>query len=482
MSMDAGIHVNVHDAHPELTSPTTNVQAFPPDIIDIVLYHLEGDVATLRCCTLVCAVWAALARPYLFRKVVCRPAVPTRTWEDFFDFLDTSPDVARYIRWFTVDGGRVHISNVEVERILEVLERLPLLDRLYNVYITSKMLPRIHPEDVVERAVTTPSARRHKLQVLSFRSCMFGTVMPLYRLLASIAHIGTFAVHNFVLLRPEDLPLGSLDTQISAIAIDGSFSPGKQFWASLRHRLPSGFASGLTVTTRLIDGSYAAASLQDLLDIFGSDVRSVSVNALGASWDLRTIVRPHVVATPVTTVDGTAISSTDFLAFYPIQLDMWSLSIRTLVLYFTVTSMRTGRDATTLYSRLLENNWRIVSNAPASITNIELRFQRYGPHTDSVLDDVRAINDPVASQWAAARWNTLDEGTLTRFPHLEVFLCVLCDGGFLEQYGPFQGVDPVASGPSCSRQEEYDSYVELLKGVLPRLHERGLLRFKKSDV
>ncbi|RDX46367.1 hypothetical protein OH76DRAFT_888182 [Lentinus brumalis] len=477
--MDAGKHANVHEAHPELTSPTTNIQPFPPEILDAVLSHVEGDITTLRTCTLVCASWAALARPYLFKKVACRPAVPTRTWDDFFEFLATSPDVARYIRWFTVDGGtpssRVIMSNVQTERVLEVLERLPLL---VGLYITKVVFPRPHADNAVERAAKTPSARRRQLQVLSIHSCPFLTLVPLYRLLASIAHIETFAVHDPILICSFDLPPESLDTDIRAIHVEGTFARAGQFWASLRHRLPSGSAPGLSVVTRLIGGWRAVASLQELLAAFGTDIQSVSVNVLGASCELRSVVRPSIVAAPPTSIDETVtIPSSDFLAF-PLTLNMQFLSIQTLVLYFTTASMRMGGDATTLYTRLLENNWRVLFNAPTSITHIELRFQRYGPHLRSALDDVRGVIDPAVEWW----WSKLDESTLARFSDLEAFICVLCDGGFVEQYGPFEDAEPVASGPSCSRQQEFDDYVELLKGVLPRLHERGILRFRMSDV
>ncbi|TFK90463.1 hypothetical protein K466DRAFT_563520 [Polyporus arcularius HHB13444] len=323
---------------------------------------------------------------------------------------------------------------------------------------------------------------RRQLQVLSVHSCLVETLTPLYRLLASIANIETFAVHDLILLNSITLPPVPLNTQISAIHVDGSFPQGGRFWASLRHRLPSTSAAGLSVTTRLIGGWRAVTSLQEVLTAFGTDVQSVSINVLARSCDIRSLVpRPgSVISVPRTSIQEPVFPSFEFIDATPINLDLQLLSIRTVVLYFTTTCTRTGRDATTLYALLLENNWRILSNAPATITNIELRFQRYGPHVRSVLDDMRAINDPVVSR--RARWSTLDEGTLARFPHLEAFLCVLCDGGFLEQYGPFQGAEPVALGPSCSRQQEFDDYVELLKGVLPQMHERGILQFKMSDV
>ncbi|TFK90461.1 hypothetical protein K466DRAFT_384913 [Polyporus arcularius HHB13444] len=51
--MDAGIHANVHEAHPETTSPHTNVGPFPPEIVDIVLFH------AVRHCYLLGPRWQA---------------------------------------------------------------------------------------------------------------------------------------------------------------------------------------------------------------------------------------------------------------------------------------------------------------------------------------------------------------------------------------------------------------------------------------
>ncbi|KAI0708727.1 hypothetical protein C8T65DRAFT_649864 [Cerioporus squamosus] len=103
------------------------------------------------------------------------------------------------------------------------------------------------------------------------------------------------------------------------------------------------------------------------------------------------------------------------------------------------------------------------------------------PHNRALIYQRRAAQ---AAAPPRTRWSTFDEGTLARFPSLEAFTCVICDGGFVDQYGPFvgQGVQMVPQAPSCSRQQEFDGFVELLKGVLPRLHERGLLRFRMSDI
>ncbi|RDX46366.1 hypothetical protein OH76DRAFT_1356286, partial [Lentinus brumalis] len=84
-------------AHLELWPTTSRFHRLPPELKGLVISHLEGDGTSLRSCALVCTSWAALTRPHLFRKVVCRPAVPMRTWSDFVVFLITSPDVARFI-------------------------------------------------------------------------------------------------------------------------------------------------------------------------------------------------------------------------------------------------------------------------------------------------------------------------------------------------------------------------------------------------
>ncbi|TFK90464.1 hypothetical protein K466DRAFT_583726 [Polyporus arcularius HHB13444] len=122
------------DAPPDPVPPTSDVERLAPEIKALILSHLEDDIPSLRSCALVCASWTESARLYLFRRVVCRPSVPTRTWDDFFAFLTASPEVTQSIRWLTVDGYNPETkksSDVGVEQIVEALDRIPSLMGLY---------------------------------------------------------------------------------------------------------------------------------------------------------------------------------------------------------------------------------------------------------------------------------------------------------------------------------------------------------------
>ncbi|TFK90465.1 hypothetical protein K466DRAFT_384601 [Polyporus arcularius HHB13444] len=343
------------------------------------------------------------------------------------------------------------------------------------------------------------------LKMLSIRACEVYALMPLYYLLDSIAHIDTFTLRSLYMLGFHKLPTGTLNVRISTIHVDGAFAIGVHCWKELRRSLTPGAVQGLRVSTRLVVRSELrnrdpSESLLEFLAAFGPDVVSVTVNVLGASChDFNRIVggevhpslkastylqpgRPLGVADTAAVFNIMALASTEFPEFPRIDLSS-SVSLREMVLYLTTTSVKTGPSATRLYARLLENNCSLLSTAPTSLTHIELRFQRYGPHIRAMIDDLRAIDDPTANP-GPVRWSTVDEGMFARFPDLEAFTCVLCDGGFVEQHGPLalERAEPVAPDSGVGRQQEFDEYVELLKEVLPRLHGRDLLRFRMSEV
>ncbi|KAI0708725.1 hypothetical protein C8T65DRAFT_649850 [Cerioporus squamosus] len=471
------------DALPASGPQISDVQRLAPEVKGLILSHLEGDITSLRSCALVCTSWATLARPYLFRKVVCRPGVPARTWDDFLLFLTTSSDVALHIRWLTVDG---YIP--ETRRVAAFVKPTPPEPApAPNSTHAATLLPSEPPR----------SERPISLKLLSIYSCSVHSLMPLHHLFASIARIETFVLKYFNMSDFYTLPAGTLNVRIGTIHIDGTLGPmGQHFWEELRRSLTPGAATGgLCVSTRFVGGrGEAELSLWDLLSAFGPDVHSVTANVLGASChDFCQIVggdispsldaltylrRPAGLATTAALLAILATGSSEFPEFPRIDLSS-STSIREIVLYLTTTSVKTGPYATRLYARLLENNWSLLSNAPTSLTHIELRFQRYGRHIPAMIDHLRAVNDPAVNP-GPVRWSTVDEGTLARFPDLEAFTCVLCDGGFVEQYGPFKRAEAVASGSGVGKQEEYDDYVELLQSVLPRLDERGLLRFRMA--
>ena len=58
----------------------------PIDVFIVVLSYVNG-VDTLRSCALVCSSWHLHIRPYLFRQIVYRPAIPSRTFKDLEVFL-----------------------------------------------------------------------------------------------------------------------------------------------------------------------------------------------------------------------------------------------------------------------------------------------------------------------------------------------------------------------------------------------------------
>ncbi|TFK84727.1 hypothetical protein K466DRAFT_214729 [Polyporus arcularius HHB13444] len=523
-------------AHLESWRPTNHFhRRLPPELKGLVFSHLEGDDTSLSSCTLVCTSWAALTRPHLFRKVVCRPAVPMRTWDDFVVFLVTTPDVARFIRWLTVDGaptsGSTQTSDILLEPMIDALGRIPALTNLYirwTRFCSASSEPKL--PSTPAPATIAPQAPRQRpisLKMLSICSCRVDTLVPLYHLLTSIAHIKTLALYGLSLEASSAQPLPApLSTRIGVIQVDG-YPLGGQFWTWLRRCLVSEASPGLpipmslsggpmAVSTSLRCGPMAAATLKELLTVFGKDLHAVRINVLGASChDLRYVVtgaptRPPYLQ-PITTAFPLT-SASEFPGFPRVDLNPYN-SIKKLVLHFTTTSaMKTSRCATRFYGRLLENNWVLLSNAPTSLELIELRFQRYGPHTRSMLDDLRNIGNPamdpepprlrmIDDETLARfppniramletrhpprpRWSMVDEGTLARFPALQAFTCVLCDGGFLDEYGPYvrEDVDLGPKVPGSSRQQEFGDYVELLKSVLPRLHEKGILRFRMSEI
>ncbi|RPD55218.1 hypothetical protein L226DRAFT_257525 [Lentinus tigrinus ALCF2SS1-7] len=450
-----------------IPSEIRNVQRFAPELIGLVLSHTHGDIATLKACSLVCSAWASEARRVLLRKVVVRPAMPSHTWNDFFQLLSASHEVAGYIRRLTFCGpDKIAEQQAQTDHLSEALERLPSLTEL-----------------CIKNGMFGPFERSSK--AVSGADCQVNDLAPFHQLFTHFDKVETLVLHGmmadvcqlerlprlaegpmrqYVRVRviPPELPpplavcVGTIQADRVRVVLPSN-KHRKEFYQFLRRSF-SPPAAGLSVSTRLVEGP---DELSELLDAFDRDVRSVSINVLLISCDLDNIVAGRVKS---------GWNRRFYISFKSFT------SIRELVLYFTTTSVMVGRHAVRLYRRNLANNWSVLSNAPRSLTNIELRFQRYGLHMPHVLDDLRVLEGV---------WGAVDERTIQRFPHLEAFTCILCDEGFIDHFSPFKYGEPFVPAPESSvtsRQQEFDDYAALLRGFLPRLHERGLLRFEMSDV
>ena len=455
---------------------------FSPELTALVFGHLRGDICTLQACSLVCTSWTALAHPFLLHKIIVYyPPVETRTWCDFAQLLTMSPIIGKYVRCLTFCGRKqpgelIRVREVVIDDIREALERLPLLTELRiqkGEFRLSRALPIL-----VTEPPTRPPSRTHHLQLLLLEETRFITADPFYELFTHLDRVDTLVIKNISCVIHEPLPriLGQLHVSFGTIQVDCIWPVPQHFWDILHQCLvPRAICTetGLSISTSL-EGPFSSLTLKALLVTFSDrNVRSFAINVL---WS---------TCRPKHLVDGTVDSNT-IRNFFP-QLPLTLLSsIRDVVLYFTTTSMTTGRRATCLYSRLLENNWKVLMNSPTQLTHIELRFQRFGLHMQSVLDDLRAMHDPIPSHGTEVGWKTVDEGTIARFPNLETFTCVLCDGGFVDQHGPFDDAEvdtaPDHGNSSMRRQREFDDYVDLLTGFLPQLYENGLLRFRMSEV
>ncbi|RPD55221.1 hypothetical protein L226DRAFT_616361 [Lentinus tigrinus ALCF2SS1-7] len=493
-SMNTG--ANVLEKHVESPSNIRNIQRLSPELLGLVLSHMDGDIATLKVCSLVCPTWASQARRVLFREVVVRPAMPSRTWTDFFQLLSASPEVARYIRRLMLCGHdpKGEQRQVQTGHLSEALERLPSLTELFTKNGMFASFRR-NSKGVSGTGMTALSAPERPLQLrlLSLENCEVRDFAPLHQLFTHLGKVETLVLHQIkVDVCHLDLPSPLAEILMRHQAMVGAIQPAlppplavrvgtiqtdrvrapvssiqslQGFYQFLRRSF-SPPAAGLSVSTRLVDGP---GELLKMLNTFDRDVRSVSINVLLGSCD------------PDDIVVGTVESKYHYLPYFSFASHT---SIRELVLYFTTTSVMAGRHAVDLYKRILANNWSVLSNAPTSLTHIELRFQRCGLHMRYVLDDLRVLYGPGADPGEVG-WRTVDEGTLQRFPRLEAFTCVLCDEGFFaNQSMPFEDAETVAQVLGSSvrrRQQEFDDYAALLQGLLPRLHERGLLRFRMSE-
>ncbi|RPD55222.1 hypothetical protein L226DRAFT_616362 [Lentinus tigrinus ALCF2SS1-7] len=456
----------------------------PLDVFDVVLSHVH-DADDLRSCALVCGAWRPLARPYLFRGVVYRPAVPSRTFKDLVAFLSTLPEPGRFLRSVVVDGrSRDGERQLELD-VDEILGQLAQLPTVTHITLTALRLSHPIPGTVASTPLDLSLAPKPSRAVkeVKIQECHFiRDVRPFRRILSSFGRIDALVLQHvffesMVRAQPELAELPPLELELGTVfvsAVTGfTHVLEKMFGGFQRDAQPQ--SSPLSFAMALRGGTLYRATMIDIVRPLKKYVHTLSMNVLGFTCDLKWIIKEQVNSSPLKRSDVRVPK--DWADGF--HLEEYS-SLDTLVLYSTTTSLLRREAATLLYSGILANNWRLLTQTPPqNLRHVELRFQRYGPHWRDTIDELWAIDD---LEPALVRWETVDAGMLVRFPYLESFTCVLCDGGFVEQWGPF-GKELAATPRSAhSRQAEFDDYVTFLQDAFPRLHAAGRLHFRMSDV
>ncbi|RDX46373.1 hypothetical protein OH76DRAFT_1420265 [Lentinus brumalis] len=408
----------------------------PLDVIEVVLSHLH-DVDTLR-------------------------SLPSRTFKDLLAFLATLPEPSGFLRAVTVDGTtrdgqrRLELSIKEIAGALAQLPTATLDPSRVRSCIASH-----YGTEADSRCRDGQDSRLHHRDAVPFR-----------HFLSQFGRIDSLVLKRVVVnLSPSPIRMTALppvEVQLGSVSVSAVIGPSEVLVTMF-----VGFdaqATALSISVVPNSGRADRNGLRDLLIPF-TLVHTLSVNVLSLTGTLKWFIEGHGNSPPPNlkhmVLQGW--DRPDLTTFY---------SLHTLVLYHTTTSMVQGEFATLLYAGILETNWRLLSNAPTSLRHIELRFQRYGPHWRDTIDELWAIDDMEPSH---VLWEVMDAGTLTRFPELESFTCVLCDGGFIEQWGPIKELSATPRSIH-SRQVEFDDYIAFLRDVFPRLHAAGRLRFKMSDV
>ena len=459
-----------------LVNPVMRESA-PLDVFGVVLSHVQ-DVESLRSFILVCSSWRPLAWPYLFRRVVYRPAVPSRTFKHLMAFLSTLPQPGRFLRSVTVDGltrdGERRLE-LTIDEIVGQLAQLPTV-----THLTLTNLQLVHPTSAVASHLGTdlPTSSRRTMKELRIQECVImRNMMPTRHLLSHFERVDALILKHVVVESPSRGQLGlvilpPLEMQLQSVSVNGVFGN-----SDVLNRLFDGFSaqsrpSPLTFAIAL-RGLGDRAPLNAIVRPLKQHICTLSVNVLGLTCNLKWLVEGLPGNSP-------SLKPSDIQRERPDRLQLYQYpSLKTLVLYSTTSSLLRRESATVLYAGILANNWMLLSQAPIqTLRHVELRFQRYGAHWRDTIDELSAIDDMDPS---IIRWETVDAGVLARFPYLESFTCVLCDGGFMEQWGPFKSL---AAPPRSvhPQQVEFDDYVAFLKDVFPRLHAAGRLRFRMSDV
>ncbi|KAI0323444.1 hypothetical protein GY45DRAFT_1365496 [Cubamyces sp. BRFM 1775] len=78
--------------------------ALPPELLDIIFWYASEDKATILACTLVSQNWRGLALPYLFSAVEIAGHRSLGRFNDFSNFINMHPNIARYVRRLELVG------------------------------------------------------------------------------------------------------------------------------------------------------------------------------------------------------------------------------------------------------------------------------------------------------------------------------------------------------------------------------------------
>ncbi|KAI0708728.1 hypothetical protein C8T65DRAFT_649865 [Cerioporus squamosus] len=443
----------------------------PLDVLDVVLSHLQ-DVNTLRSCALVCSSWLPLTRPYLFRGVAYRPAIPSRTLKDLLAFLSRLPQSGRFVRSVTVNGATRNRARprheLSVEEIAAALAQIPTA-----THITVRALQLTHPIPAIALDHSPSLHPSRSVEMVKIHDCIIlQDALPFRGFLSRFACIDAIVLKDILVEatgQPVELP--PVEVQLRCVFVRAVTVCGIGDSSVLRNMLDGLEAPSLSLSVSIAprSGFLERIALNELLGPI-TQVHTLSVNVLSSSGSINWIIEDQRRYPPLRHSDVPR-------EWVMLDLSRFS-SLHTLVLYSTTTISMYRESATLLYAAILANNWRLLSNAPTSLRHIELRFQRYGPHSPETIDELRAID---VLEPSLVRWEAVDVGTLARFPDLESFTCVLCGGGFMEQWGPMKGLRATAKS-GYSQRAEFDDYVALLRDVLPQLHAAGRLQFRMSDV
>ncbi|KAI0323443.1 hypothetical protein GY45DRAFT_1439593 [Cubamyces sp. BRFM 1775] len=149
---------------------TTDFNVLPVELIDRVFQYASEDLDTASACTLVSQSWRELALPHLFSWLT---VARRTTFEDFRDFLDTHPHIARCIRTLELAQlsdctTRSTLWVVSLDSLIELVAKLPVLRVLLLRGIFFLDPP---PRDAFESTLTTPAALHKRLEHLEIHGC-----------------------------------------------------------------------------------------------------------------------------------------------------------------------------------------------------------------------------------------------------------------------------------------------------------------------
>ncbi|KAH9889082.1 hypothetical protein C8Q73DRAFT_794062 [Cubamyces lactineus] len=140
----------------------------PVELIHAILEHASHEKATLSACALVSHTWCDLSRPHLFSSL----AIASQgTFDEFGEFLNSHPDVARYVRRLELRHlpgslifGNSH-ANVAIDALDTLITELPELQVLHLRELWFKDTTR---DSACTPNPSTPLRRRLKKLVLNY--------------------------------------------------------------------------------------------------------------------------------------------------------------------------------------------------------------------------------------------------------------------------------------------------------------------------